>query len=66
VMKGVRDRNLSYLKGSTVICSLITLVVSDVNATQLWHMRVGHAGEKSLQVLAKQGFLCKDLQVGTL
>ncbi|KAI4351350.1 hypothetical protein L6164_005724 [Bauhinia variegata] len=25
--------------------------------TKLWHMRLGHAGEKSLQTLAKQGLL---------
>ena len=35
VMKEIKDRNLYYLKGSTVIGSLTTSVVSDVDATQL-------------------------------
>jgi len=57
VMKGIKDRNLYYLKGSIVTGSLTASVVSDVDATQLWHMRLGHAGEKSMQVLIKQGLL---------
>jgi len=55
VMKGIRDRNLYYLKGNTVISSLTASVVTDVDATQLWHIRLGHAGEKSMQALTKQG-----------
>jgi len=51
VMKGIR--NLYYLKGSTITGSLTVSVVSDVDATQLWHMRLGHAGEKFMQALAK-------------
>jgi len=51
VMKETRDRNLYYLKGSTVTNSLIASVVSDENATQLWHIRLGYAGEKSMQPL---------------
>jgi len=35
VMKEIKDRNLYYLKGSIVIGSLTTSVVSDVDATQL-------------------------------
>jgi len=30
---------------------------SDDDATKLWHMRFGHAGEKSMQTLAKQNLL---------
>ena len=29
----------------------------DIEATKLWHMRLGHAGEKSLQILAKKRLL---------
>jgi len=43
VMKGIRDRNLYYLKDSIVTGSLTSSVVSDEDATQLWHMRLGHA-----------------------
>ena len=53
VMKGIRDRNLYYLKGSTIRGSLTASVVSDVDTTQLLHMRLGHVGEKSMQTLAK-------------
>ena len=57
VMKGIRDRNLYYLKGSTVTSFLTASVVLDVDTTQLWHMRLGCAGEKSMQALAKQDLL---------
>ncbi|KAH9699236.1 Integrase catalytic domain-containing protein [Citrus sinensis] len=30
---------------------------ADSEATKLWHMHLGHAGEKALQTLAKQGLL---------
>jgi len=33
LMKGIKDKNLYYLKGSTVISSLVASVVSDVDAT---------------------------------
>ena len=32
-------------------------VISDEDATQLWHMRLGHVGEKFMQALVKQGLL---------
>ena len=48
VMKGIRNRNLYYLKGSIVTASLTASVVSNEDATQLWYMRLGHAGEKSM------------------
>ena len=57
VMKGIRDMNLYYMKGSIVTCALTTSVVSNENATQLWHMRLCHAGEKSMQALVKQALL---------
>ena len=53
VMKGLRDRNLYYLKDSTVIGALAAVVDSDEDTTRLWHMRLDHAGEKSMQALAK-------------
>ena len=41
---------------STIIGSVTTVSVKD-DATRVWHMRLGHAGEKSLQSLIKQGLL---------
>jgi len=53
VMKGTRDRNLYYFKGSTVTSVMTTSVDSDDGGTKLWHIRLGHAGENSMQTLAK-------------
>lgn len=48
VMKGVRERNLYYLKGSTVTCVLAGSIGSNDDTSRLWHMRLGHVNEKSL------------------
>ena len=51
MMKGVRKNNLYYYQGSTVVGTVTTTTFStkkDAEATKLWHMRLGHAGEKSL------------------
>jgi len=53
VLKGVRRNNLYYLKGSTVTGQVATSTDSDDDSTRLWHMRLGHAGEKSLQAFVK-------------
>ena len=60
MLKGVRKNNLYYYQGSTVVGTVSTTTSStkkDVEAMKLCHMRLGHAGEKSLQILAKQGLL---------
>ena len=60
MLKGIRKNNLYYYQGSTVVgttAAAISSTKKDAEATQLWHMRLGHAGEKSLQTLAKQGLL---------
>ncbi|KAG6392300.1 hypothetical protein SASPL_146515 [Salvia splendens] len=58
MLKGVRKNNLYYYQGSTVVGTVATATSSnkkDAEATKLWHLRLGHAGERSLQILAKQG-----------
>ncbi|CDP17738.1 unnamed protein product [Coffea canephora] len=61
MLKGVRKNNLYYYQGSTVVGTAAVATSSsskkDAEATKLWHMRLGDAGEKSLQNLAKQGLL---------
>jgi len=57
VAKGVRNKNLYYLKGSTVTGVLVVAADSDEDTTKLWHMGLGRAGEKSIQALAEQGLL---------
>ncbi|KAE8673094.1 hypothetical protein F3Y22_tig00111812pilonHSYRG00176 [Hibiscus syriacus] len=58
MMKGIRKNNLYYYQGSTIIGAVVAASGGDdLDATQLWHMRLGHAGEKSLKILAKKGLL---------
>jgi len=57
VMKGARDRNLYYLKGSTVTCVMAASVDSDDDVIKLWRMRLGQKREKSMQTLVKQDLL---------
>jgi len=57
VLKVVHRNNLYYLQGSTITGQVMTSTDSDDDSTRLWHMRLGYAGEKSLQALAKQGLL---------
>ena len=61
IIKGIRKRNnVYYFLGSTIIGT--TIVAASTNdqgseATRLWHMRLGHAGKKSLKLLMDQGLL---------
>ncbi|KAL5776174.1 hypothetical protein ACOSP7_009100 [Xanthoceras sorbifolium] len=67
-MKGVRKNSLYYYLGSTVIGTAAAAVSEeekDSEITKLWHMRLGHAGEKALQILVKQGLL-KGARTGKL
>ena len=56
-LKGVRQNNLYYLNGSTITGQVETSISLDDVCAQVWQMRVGHGGEKSLQALAKKGSL---------
>ncbi|KAI9160968.1 hypothetical protein LWI28_013247 [Acer negundo] len=59
-MKGTRQRNLYFLDGYTVTGRAAVSSSSDNEASdtsRLWHMRLGHVGEKALQGLVKQGLL---------
>ena len=56
VTKGARGRNLYYLKGSTVTGVMTTSVDLDEDASKTWHMRLGHAGRKSMQALASKAY----------
>ena len=59
VMKGIRRNNLYLYQGITAVGTAIAVSGADKVAemSRLWHMRLGHAGEKSLQTLAMQGLL---------
>ncbi|KAH9761191.1 hypothetical protein KPL70_000407 [Citrus sinensis] len=55
ILQEVRRHNLYYLKGGTTDEANIVEAHSDT--TKLWHVRLGHAGEKSLQILMRHGLL---------
>lgn len=60
VMKGSRKSNNTYhYQGSTVMGNIAVVTGGDGNSevARLWHMRLGHAGEKSLNLFIKQGLL---------
>jgi len=65
ILKGVRQNNLYYLKSSIVINQVATSTDLDDDSIRLWHMRLGHTREKSLQALKKQGLL-KGVRTGKL
>lgn len=56
LMKGMKKSNLYFLLGNTVTGDAAILEGSEEaasDATKLWHVRLGHAGEKALQGLVK-------------
>jgi len=53
VLKGIRRNNLYYLMGSMVTGRVGPSISSGDICTQVWHMRLGHTGEKSLQALVQ-------------
>ena len=59
VMKGIRRNNLYLYQVNTVVGTAAAVSEADKVAemSRLWHMRLGHAGEKSLKTLAMQGLL---------
>ena len=57
VLKADRRNNLYYLKGSTVTGQVAASTSQKEDSIRLWHMRLGHAGEKAMQTLVKKGLL---------
>ncbi|KAH9685902.1 retrovirus-related pol polyprotein from transposon TNT 1-94-like protein [Citrus sinensis] len=55
ILQGVRRHNLYYLKGGTT--DEVNIVEANSDTTKLWHVRLGHVGEKSLQTLMRHGLL---------
>ena len=60
VMKAdIKSVNLYHLRGTTISCNVavISSSLSDSDATNLWHMRLGHMSEIGLTKLSKRGLL---------
>ena len=55
ILQGVRRHNLYYLKGGTTGEANVVEMHSDT--TELWHVRLGYAEEKSLQTLTRHRLL---------
>ena len=67
-MKGTLKKNLYFLDGQTVTGSVAVsnnFEDDESDTSRLWHMRLGHVGEKALQSLVKQGKL-KGAKTGKL
>lgn len=43
------EGNLDFLKGYTVI-GFVLVITKKTNITRLWHIRLGHVGEKAIMV----------------
>ncbi|WVZ88330.1 hypothetical protein U9M48_034864 [Paspalum notatum var. saurae] len=60
VMKAdLKSANLYRLRGTTITgdAAVISKSLSDSDATNLWHMRLGHMSEHGMEVLSKRGLL---------
>ena len=60
ILKGVMRGTLYFLQGSTVTGSthVASSEVHQEDMTKLWHMRLGHMGERGMQILSKEGSSC--------
>ena len=56
-IKGTRRGSRYYLNGTTIIGHAAVASSKEQDISKLWHMRLGHAGEKVLQTLVNQGVL---------
>jgi hypothetical protein len=60
VTKGeLKSPNLCHLHGTTITgdAAVISNSVSNSDATNLWHMRLGHMSEQGMHELCKRGLL---------
>ncbi|KAL6566875.1 hypothetical protein OROMI_015279 [Orobanche minor] len=59
ILKGVKWGTLYFLQGSTLSNSadVASFEVHKDNLTKLWNMRLGHMGERGMQILSKGDFL---------
>ncbi|KAH9781794.1 Integrase catalytic domain-containing protein [Citrus sinensis] len=64
ILQGVRRHNLYYFKGGTTDEANIVETHSDT--TKLWHVRLGHAGEKSLQTLMRHRLLKEPIKTASI
>ena len=54
-IKGTRRGSIYYLNGTTIIGHAAVASSKEQDISKLWHMRLGHAGEKAFQTLVNRG-----------
>ena len=64
-IKGTRRGSIYYLNGTIIIGHVAVASSKEQDILKLWHMRLGHAGEKALQTLVNRGVL-KDATPGKI
>ncbi|KAI4379525.1 hypothetical protein MLD38_005807 [Melastoma candidum] len=68
IMKAEKQRNLYFMLGEVVVGSAnvsSSVVAGKEDSPVLWHMRLGHMGERRMTALGRQGML-GDTQLGSL
>ena len=63
ILKGFMNGTLYLLKGTTVTGSanVASPEIPEEDMTKLWHMRLGHMGDRGMQHLSKQDLLHSDI-----
>lgn len=63
ILKGFMNGTLNLLKGTTITGSanVASPEIPEKDMTKLWHMRLGHMGERGMQHLSKQDMLHSDI-----
>ena len=56
-IEGTRRGSIYYLNETTIIGHVAVASSKEQDISKLWHMRLGHAGEKALQTWVNQGVL---------
>lgn len=59
VMRGQKNGSLYVLQGNTILgaTTVSSSTYIDSDTTHIWHMPLGHMGEREMIVLSKQGLL---------
>ena len=59
ILKGVMRGTLYFLQGSTVtgLVGVASSEIPEEDMTKLWHMKLGHMGERGMQILSKNDLL---------
>ena len=57
VLEGIKRNTLYVFEGVTLSSSAVCALASHQEMTKIWHIKLGHRGEKGMQLLSKWGLL---------